>query len=132
MDNLFIEYRSLYSFDQTVEQLLETIIAAGWKNPATHDLQATLAKSDIEILPVKVVELCNPSIASKVLKDDETRIYANMLPCRISVYNKLDGNTYISIMNFSLLSHQIGGTTAMAMNEAYEASKTIIAKIGVE
>jgi len=129
MENLFLEYSSLYKFDETVEKLTEIILSSGWKNPATHDLQATLAKNDIEVLPVKVIELCNPSIASKVLKGDETRIYANMLPCRISVYNKTDGNTYISIMNFGILAQQIGGITEIAMNEAFEVSKIIISKI---
>lgn len=131
MENLFIEYNSLFSFDETVSKLTDTILEGGWRNPATHDLQATLAKSEIDVLPVKVIELCNPFIASKVLTGDDTRIYANMLPCRISVYNKSDGKTYISIMNFNILATQIGGITEMAMNEAYEASKSIIEKISV-
>lgn len=131
MENLFIESLSLHPFDETIEKLSETILAAGWKMPATHDLQATLAKSEIEVLPVKVIELCNPSIASKVLKGDETRIYANMLPCRISVYNKTDGKTYISIMNFGILAQQIGGITEIAMNEAFDMSKSIIAKMTI-
>jgi len=131
MDNLFVEYTSLYTFDETVAKLTDSVFDGGWKNPATHDLQATLAKSNIEILPVKVIELCNPSIAYKVLKGDDTRIYANMLPCRISVYNKSDGKTYISIMNFAVLAQQIGGITEIAMNEAYEISKILISKITV-
>jgi len=57
MEKMFIEIQSLYDFDQTVETLSETILSNGWKISMTHDLQGTLIKSGIEVLPVKVIEL---------------------------------------------------------------------------
>ncbi|MEI8085487.1 MAG: DUF302 domain-containing protein [Paludibacter sp.] len=132
MENLFLEYRSLYKFDETVEKLTEKILSSGWKNPATHDLQATLAKSEIEVLPVKVIELCNPKIAANILTDSHTRLYSSMLPCRISVYEKADGNTYLSLMNAVEIANQIGGSAADTMILAFDESIKFIHEVAVK
>ena len=132
MENLFLEYRSLYKFDETVEKLTEKILSSGWKNPATHDLQATLAKSEIEVLPVKVIELCNPKIAANILTDSDTRLYSSMLPCRISVYEKADGNTYLSLMNAVEIANQIGGSAADTMILAFDESIKFIQEVAVK
>ena len=123
---MFIENKSFYDFEQTVEILSEAIVNGGWKISVTHDLQATLIKSGIEVLPVKVIELCNPKLASQILKDSNTRIYSSMLPCRISVYQKEDGKTYISMINSGLLAAQIGGNVETIMKEALMAAETFI------
>ena len=132
MENLFLEYRSLYQFDETVEKLTEIILSSGWKNPATHDLQSTLAKNDIEVLPVKVIELCNPKIAANILTDSDTRLYSSMLPCRISVYDKADGKTYVSLMNAVEIAKQISGNAAETLMIAFDESVKFIQTIVVK
>jgi len=119
MENIFIENESLYDFDQTVNKLSETILHGGWNISVTLDLQATLSKNGIEVLPVKVIELCNPTLASQILDNSDTRIYSSMLPCKISVYEKDNGKTYISILNTGALASQIGGTVEEVMIEAF-------------
>jgi len=119
MENIFIENVSLYDFDQTVSQLSETILKGGWNISVTLDLQATLSKNGIEVLPVKVIELCNPTLAAQILKNSDTRIYSSMLPCKVSVYQKDNGKTYISILNTGVLASQIGGTVELVMIEAF-------------
>ena len=126
MENLFIETPSLYDFDKTVEMLSEAIVQGGWKISVTHDLQGTLLKNGIEVLPVKVIELCNAMLASQLLIANDTRKYSAMLPCRISVYEKEDGLTYTSIMNTVSLALQIGGVAEAVMMDAFwEADKFI-------
>ena len=74
MENLFIESQSRYSFDQTVEKLSDIILNGGWNISVILDLQASLGKSNIVVLPVKVIELCNPKLASRILQKSETRL----------------------------------------------------------
>ena len=119
MENLFIETRSPYNFDQSIEKLSEIILTGGWNISVTLDLQASLSKSGIETLPVKVIELCHPKLASQILQNNDTRVFSGMLPCKLSVYLKDDGKTYISMMNSVLVASQIGGPVEKIMTEAF-------------
>jgi len=119
MKDLFIESLSLYDFDQTIEKLSEIILNGGWNISVTLDLQASLKKSGIEVLPVKVIELCNPKLASQILQNSDTRIYSGMLPCKISVYEKDNGRTHLSVLNSGAFASQIGGVVENVMNEAF-------------
>ena len=89
---VMIEDRSRFGFAETVGQLSSLIVDKGWRITATHDLQATLKKNGKEVLPVSVIELCIPEHAYQILSKDEFRDVSPMLPCRISVYEKQDGN----------------------------------------
>ncbi len=119
MEKMFVEYESRYNMDETIEILSETISNGGWKISIIHDLQDTLRKNSIHVLPLKVIELCNPKYSSQILGVDDLRIYSSLMPCRISVYEKADGKTYLSTMDAIHMSQQIGGTVQKVMAEAY-------------
>ena len=55
-----------------------------------------------------------------------------MLPCRISVYEKADGDTYLSLMNAVEIATQIGGSVAEAMMFAFDKSVKFIQEIAVK
>ena len=129
MENLFLEVQSAYNFDQTVQKLTETILSAGWKVTHVHDLQETMRKNQFDVLPVKVMELCKPGYSVQLLKGDAERLYSSMMPCRISVYDKSDGNTYVSLMNSGIVAAQIGGIVEHVMTDAFNDSQTFIQSI---
>lgn len=129
MKNLFIESLSLYDFDHTMEKLSEIILHGGWNISVTLDLQASLSKSGIGVLPVKVIELCNPKLASQILSNSDTRIYSGMLPCKISVYEKDNGKTYLSILNSGAFAPQIGGVVENVMIEAFSQVEKFIQQV---
>ncbi len=129
MDKMFFESKSRYAFDETVERLNTIIAEAGWHVTHTHDLKETMNKNGYEVLPVKVIELCNPKYAHRMLSADELRIYANMMPCRISVHEKADGKTYVSRMNSALFASQIGGVVEEVMSGAYYDAESFVARI---
>lgn len=129
MENMFIEFQSKFAVDQTVKILVETIEKDGWKVQITHDLQQSLKNKGYDVLPVKVVELCNPDHSSKILSRDEERIYANLMPCRIAVYDKSDGNTYLSLMNAGMLSKEIGGVVEEVMGAAFADSMRFLEEV---
>lgn len=130
--NLFIEDVSKYDFNETVQKLTMEIEQKSWKVSAIHDLQQTLMNNGKEVLPIKVFALCHPKHSGRILEKDEERIISSLMPCRISVYMKSDGKTYVSRMNSAILAKSIGGIIEEVMidssNEVEEILNEIILK----
>ena len=106
---MFLENESKYGFDETVLNLQTAVEKKTWKLSAIHDLQDTLKKNDYDVLPVKVFAICHPKHSSRILSKDDDRIVSSLMPCRVSIYEKSNGKTYISRMNAGLLAKSIGG-----------------------
>jgi uncharacterized protein (DUF302 family) len=124
--SLMIENQSRFGFTETIDKLSKTIVENGWKITITHDLQETMKKNSKEVLPVKVIELCNPNHAFQILSKDELRNVSPMLPCRISVYEKSDGFTYISRMNAPAFANIIGGEAAKTIIKAFDETEEFV------
>ncbi len=131
MDNLelFSEFLSPLNMAETEALFVKTAVDAGWKLPATHNLQETMFNNGFSVLPVKVLELCKPQIAYQILKHNTERIMSNMMPCRISIYEKSDGKTYVSKLNAPALSAFLKGSQAEYMLEADKEMNQIIVSI---
>lgn len=123
---MMIESESAYGFEETVSQLENSVNEHGWKIPTTHDLQATMNKFDYEVRPVKVFELCKPDHAYEILKESEERIVSSMMPCRVAVYQKADGKTYVSRMNSALMAKTMNSLIQEVMGEAYSENEAIL------
>ena len=93
------EKESLFGFNETVELITRAATDREWGNPATHDLQQTLAKSGKSVRPVKVIEICKPAYSGQMLEKSDERVVSVMMPCRISVYEKADGKIYVATLN---------------------------------
>lgn len=117
--SVMIESQSQYGFAETVDLLSKAIVENGWKVTVTHDLQETMKKNGKEVLPVKVIELCNPGLAFQILSKDYLRSASPMLPCRLSVYEKADGSTWVSRMNAHAFAAMIGGEAAETITNAF-------------
>ena len=132
MDTMFFENRSKYGFEETINQLTELVPENEWKIIQILDLQETMRKNGKDVLPVKVVEMCKPDYAYQLLSEDLQRIYSNMMPCRVSVYEKSDGKIYISRMNSAMFAEQIGGVMKDVMSKAFDDVEKMIKKITIE
>ena len=132
MDTMFFENRSKYGFEETINQLTELVPENEWKIIQILDLQETMRKNGKDVLPVKVVEMCKPDYAYQLLSEDSQRIYSNMMPCRVSVYEKSDGKIYISRMNSAMFAEQIGGVMKDVMSKAFDDVEKMIKKITIE
>jgi uncharacterized protein (DUF302 family) len=126
---VFIESQSRYGFQATVDSISKFAVAGGWKVTIVHDLQETMKKNGKEVLPVKVMEICNPGLAYQILSKDSQREVSVMLPCRISVYEKSDGLTYVSRMNSPAFAGMIGGEAAGTINQAFMVAEEFIEKV---
>jgi len=88
-----------------------------------------MKKANKEVLSVKVFELCNPKHSYRLLSKDDERIYSSLMPCRLSVYEKSDGKTYISRLNSIILSKQIGGLVEEVMTDATDETEGFLKDI---
>ncbi|HBC80206.1 MAG TPA: hypothetical protein DEO60_06955 [Bacteroidales bacterium] len=125
-----IEYQSKYNFDKTVDLLIAEAERREWKIPAIHDLQQSLAKSGKSVNPVKVIEICKPAYSGQMLELNDERIMSVMMPCRISVYIKEDGNTYTALVDGAEMAAgqavKIANVMKAASDETFEIVKTVI------
>jgi uncharacterized protein (DUF302 family) len=80
--------------------------------------------------PVKVIEICKPAYSGSMLELNDERVISVMMPCRISVYEKEDGKTYIAMINVANLSsglpEKIAGIMKTASAETIEIVGTVI------
>jgi uncharacterized protein (DUF302 family) len=129
MENMLSEKVSRYGFDETVDRLKSAAEQDGWSVPAIHDLQQSLAKSGQHVRPVKVIEICKPAYSGKMLELNDERIISVMMPCRISVYEKDDGNVYVSLLNAGTMTagmpSHIASVMKAASDDTFKVVKTI-------
>lgn len=116
------EIRSKYNFDMSVNLFVEKVEQKSWKVFNIYDLEQKLKSFSSDILPLKVVSLCKPDISSSVVNKDSGRIYSALMPCRVSIYNKDDGDTYISVLK---MSNIVSGADADIVASIMEADKEI-------
>jgi uncharacterized protein (DUF302 family) len=124
--DILIESQSKLSFPETIDVLSKAVVAKGWKITIIHDLQETMKKNGKEVLPVKVMEICNPGLAYQILSKDHLREVSPMLPCRISVYQKSDGKTYISRMNAAAFTTLLDPDAAKTVTQAFAEAEDFI------
>ncbi len=130
-NQFIVEHECSSDVPATVEKLIEAAIRKGWQNPAVHNLQQSLAKSGKEVKPVQVVEICKPDYSGRMLEKNDERIVSVLMPCRISVYEKEDGKTYLAMLNMTAMIEGLPASTAEAIraanNESFEIAKSVIA-----
>ncbi len=120
------EKESLFGFNETVELLTRAATDREWGNPATHDLQQTLAKSGKSVRPVKVIEICKPAYSGQMLERSDERVVSVMMPCRISVYEKADGKIYVATLNVRSFVQSMPDAIQEVMIEASDELDEIV------
>ncbi|GEM_PF-191150 len=120
------EAESQYGFNRSVEVFEQTALNMGWKIPTVHDMRETMQGFGKEVSNAKVFELCHPEHAYRILRLDDERIVSSMMPCRVAIYEKSDGKTYVSWMNTSMMGNMMGGVIADVMGIASAESEAMI------
>lgn len=123
---MVVETKSSMNYDDTLQSVKDATLAKGWKVPTIHKLDKTMKKFGYDVLPVAVIELCHPTHAAKILKEDEGRMVSSFMPCRVSIYEKSDGSVIISRMNSSLMSNIFPDLISKVMADATSEVEDII------
>lgn len=126
---MFIESESNYDFATTKAMIEKATPEQKWSMPHQYDLQATMDKHGYQVKPVTVFSVCKPDIAVRILGDDSHRHISSMMPCRIAIYEKADGKTYIARMNATLLARLLGSQVNAVMGEAGDGAENILEPI---
>jgi uncharacterized protein (DUF302 family) len=109
---MLIERSSPLAFEETLERIEANARDMGWKVPQKWkvDFQRNFKKiTGTDIGPSRVLKMCEPFAAAKLLVKDEYKQLAAMMPCTIAVYEKSDGKTYIAMMNLDAMAQMYGG-----------------------
>lgn len=126
---MFVAEESKFSFEETVNTIVETAEKNEWTVSHIYDLQASLKKKNFDVAPVYVLSLCNPKYANNILGTDDDRVVSAMMPCRVAVYEKGE-KTYISMLNAELfarfLSKNAKQTIVDTSEETLEILKPVI------
>lgn len=128
-DIMIIENKSPLGYEETVQAIQDAAVAQGWKVPTVHEIDKSVNKAGYDVLPVSVIELCQPDHAGRILQQDDARVVTSMMPCRVSVYETSDGSVIISRMNTSMISKVFGGTVTKVMADASAESEQILSAV---
>jgi uncharacterized protein (DUF302 family) len=128
---LIHEQRSPYDFDTTLATITANAKTQGWQVPKTFDFQASLlAHGQPDPGRMTVVKLCSPTHASRMFASDASKYVSVMAPCSISVYEKSDGNTYVSTMNMGLMARLMGDEVGTVLADIARDDAAIVAFAG--
>jgi uncharacterized protein (DUF302 family) len=126
-ESLIMLNQSRFDLETTLRMIMEKALQTGWKVPFVHDLKESLFKAAGKIvLPVKVIELCNPAFSGPLLENDEGRRVSILMPCRIAVYEKSDGTVWIGRMNTDRMAAGFGGIIAESMAGASQGIEALL------
>ena len=126
---MMMEDESKYGFDETVAQFETAVTDAKWKIAGLHDMKAILDGFGYDVLNVKIYELCSSKYSAVILQEDDERIVSPLMPCRVAIYEKSDGKTYITRMNSTLMAKPFGGLIDEVMQQAASETEVIIEKL---
>ena len=122
------ELKSPYGLDETVKVISENAKKQGWSVKNVVDMQKSMKKKlNLEIPATKVMKLGQTKYAYELLKHDDTRFVAAMMPHSIAVFQKSDGSVYISTMDMGLMGKIFGGETDRVMAKV-QADDDVILK----
>jgi uncharacterized protein (DUF302 family) len=128
-DIMILEDISPLNYEETVQSILDSSAEQGWKVPKTYALNESVKEAGYDVLPVTVIELCQPDHAGRVLQEDEARVVSSLMPCRISVYETSTGDVVISRMNTGLISKVFGGIVTEVMAQASAENEVILSAV---
>ena len=126
---MMLEDRSPHDFATTVAIFEHEVREGGWSVLQTHDMQAILAGHGHDVQAVKIFELCSSMYSAEILRLDDERIVSPLMPCRVAIYEKSNGNTYIARMNSELMAKPFGGDISAVMDRAAVETEVVISRV---
>nr|WP_320117886.1 DUF302 domain-containing protein [uncultured Marinifilum sp.] len=113
------ELKSPYDFDKTVEVISERINSkAGWHVSSIIDQnKEVLMNGGKGIGNYKIIKYCHAGFSARMLTADNRKKIGNMMPKSFAVYEKSDGQVYISSMNGAIMGKIFGGEVENIIEE---------------
>ena len=119
---MFWEVESPFGVEETVARMQQNIqnVGNGWSLSGLRNPAKAVEADGGNTLPVLMVEACSTKYSAPILRDDKVRFLSILMPCKISVYKKNDGKTYIAGMNAALIGRMFGPMVGEVMSHVAE------------
>ena len=105
------EFISPFDFDKTVKVMAERINGAdGWHVTEIIDQNEEVKNhGGYDIGNFKIIKYCHGGYSAKMLDNDDSKKIGNMMPKTFAVYEKSDGQVFVSTMNGGIMGKLFGG-----------------------
>lgn len=124
---LMIEDPSKYDYETTIDHFEEAVDRAGWSIVNTHNMQQMMERHGHHVNSITIFEVCSARYSVKILEQDDERVISPLMPCRVAIYEKSDGKTYISRMDNEAIGQPYGGVIQNVMTTATRDVENILA-----
>jgi uncharacterized protein (DUF302 family) len=113
------EMRSPYDFEKTVSVMSDRINGKeGWHVTGVIDQnQEAITNGGYSIGNFKIIKYCSGKYSADMLIADERKKIGNMMPKTFAVYEKSDGQVYVSTMNGAVMGKIFGGEIERIIEE---------------
>lgn len=123
---MMVEHESPFGVEETAARIQQNVMEAGWDLSGLRNPQRAVKRDGGASLPVLMVEACKTEYSKPILQDDNTRILSILMPCKITVYEKSDGKTYIGTLNAGLMGWMFGVKVGQIMTKVAADQKKFI------
>jgi uncharacterized protein (DUF302 family) len=125
---MFVERESPFGVEETIARIQDNIqhVGNGWSLSGLRNPAKAVQKDGGNVLPVMMVEACSTKYSGPILKDDNVRFLSILMPCKVSVYKKNDGKTYIGNMNAGLMGWMFGTKVGEIMSHVAADQKKFL------
>lgn len=108
------EMKSPYDFEKTVETIVERINnKQGWHVVTVIDQNKEVQLHGGKAIgKFNIIQYCSGKYSSEMLMADNRKPMGAMLPKNLAVYEKTDGQVYVSTSNGAVMGKLFGGETA--------------------
>lgn len=113
------EIKSPYDFDKTVEVMSERINnKPGWQVTEVIDQNKEVTENGgFPIGNYKIIKYCSGKYSARMLAKDDQKKIGNMMPKTFAVYQKSDGQVFVSTMNGAVMGKLFGGEIEKIIEE---------------
>jgi uncharacterized protein (DUF302 family) len=113
---MFKVSKSKHDFEHTVEMVRENSLRVGWDVPWRFELQQHYVEKGLsDMTKVVNIYLCNPQSGYDIMKSDEYKPMAVLMPTAVSVYETNRGEAFVSRMDLGRMSMMFGGNVRKAL-----------------
>lgn len=113
------EFKSPYDFNKTVNLMVERINnTEGWHVTGIVDQnKEVIENGGFPIGNYKLIKYCSGKYSAQMLQADDRKKIGNMMPKTFAVYEKSDGQVFVSTMNGGIMGKIFGGETEKIIEE---------------
>jgi uncharacterized protein (DUF302 family) len=129
---MFNETPSPFGFEETIARIQHNIAdspelkAKGWSLSGLRNPAKAVQTDGGNVLPVQMIEACSTKYSGPILKEDTVRFLSILMPCKISIYKKQDGKTYVGTMNAGLMGKMFGPLVGDIMGQVAQDQKKFL------